>query len=259
MITTLLQGRAGNQFFEIAMMLAYCKKYNLEYHIPDVAYHCDGRRMYFPNLITGPEIYGLEEYHELPIHATPKGDGTYNYNVSSFREIPQMDNIKFVGYWQSFKYFDWCRAYILEKFNIPYLPTSLVSIHIRRGDLLQLTDKHPPIPIDYYRKATRHFADMGYSDFLVFSDDIPWCKENLPDLLPKDINLMFQEDQDELTDIFCMSSCIHNILCYSTFGFIGAWLNQNPDKQVILPPRRFNFGGANENMIPNYFTELEFE
>lgn len=255
MITTILQGRAGNQFMQIAHMLAYCKKHNLSCHIPDTAYHCDGRKMYFPHLINGPELQGLPEYHELTTHATPKGDGTYNYNTPSYQDIPLIDNVKFVGYWQSFQYFDWCREYVLEKFQLLYLRTRLVSLHIRRGDFLQLTDKHPPLPLSYYYNAIEHFQRIGYNDFLIFSDDIVWCKENL---ISASANIMFQEEQTELMDLMCMSGCEHNIICYSTFGFIGAWLNKNPDKQVLVPLRSYCFSGANADFIPPYFKELQF-
>lgn len=261
MITTILQGRLGNQFFELAMMLAYCKKHNLPYHIPDVAYHCNGRKMYFPHMVTGPEIQGLQEYHELATHSTPKGDGTYNYNVPAFIDIPLMDNVKFVGYWQSFKYFDSERDYILEKFKIPYIGKEMkgvVGLHVRRGDFIQLTDKHPILPLEYYRQAVKYFWDKGIQKVLVFSDDISWCRENFVNGFT-DCFIEFCEGYPELYDLGILSSCEHQILCYSTFGFVAAWLNRNPDKQVIIPPKRFIFSGANADMLPNYFTELEFE
>ena len=256
MITTTLQGRCGNNFYQIATLIAHAKKHNLEYYIPDVAYHCDGRKMYFPHLAMGPELQGLQEYHEQAIHAVANGDGTYRYNVPAYHTIPDTDNTKLVGYWQSFKYFDEYREHILGKFQIPYISTSMVSMHFRRGDFIQLADKHPALPLAYYYQAIEYFQRKGYNDFLVFSDDIEWCKENFK--VPS-ANVMFQEGQDEYTDLWCMSSCEHNIVCYSTFSFVAAWLNQNPNKKVIIPPRRFVFSGANSHMIPPYFTELEFE
>lgn len=253
MISTALQGRLGNQFYQIAFLLQYAKRHNLEYHIPGYASHCDGTKMYFPQMITNNTPGYLRDVHELQVHATPKGDGTYKYNVPEYKEWEQMDNVRFVGYWQTFKYIDWCRDYILEKFAIPWMPTSMVSIHIRRGDFVQLQDKHPVIPISYYYEAINEFQKKGYNDFLVFSDDIEWCRVNL--VCPS-ANIMFQEGQDELTDLWCMSSCAHNILCYSTFGFIAAWLNQNPEKIVLIPERKYCFSGAHTDFIPEYFTEL---
>lgn len=239
-------------------MLAYCKQHNLPYHIPDTAYHCDGRKMYFPHLITGPELTGLQEYHELPVHATPNPDGTHNYNTPAYQDIPAMDNIKFVGYWQSFRYFDWCRDYILEKFQLPYEKQwGKIGVHIRRGDFLQLQDKHPVIPIEYYTTAIRNFIVQGYTDFQIFSDDTEWCSQTFTSTLIPGANFTVYK-QPEIQDMIMLSWCAHQILCYSTFGFIAAWLNQNPNKQVIIPPSRYCFSGSNQDFIPDTFIQLEF-
>jgi hypothetical protein len=210
-------------------------------------------------MANGPELPGFAEYHELTTHATPKGDGTFTYNTPSYQDIPRMDNTKFIGYWQSFEYFDSERDYILEKFNLPYQKKEgCVGLHFRRGDFLQLTDKHPEIPIEYYRKAIRYFADKGYEDFIVFSDDMKWCEENLTHLLPKDINLLFSNATSELDDLISLSGCEHQILCYSTFGFVAAYLNRNPNKQIIIPPKDYVFSGANANFIHSSFIQLDF-
>lgn len=261
MITTILQGRLGNQFYIISHMIAYAKKHDLEYYIPNVAYHCDGNNMYFPNIANGPELQGLQEYHEQMTHATAKGDGTYNYNTPAYHDIPKMDNVKFIGYWQSFKYFDEYRDLILEKFQLPYsAKPTIIGIHVRRGDFLQLQDKHPSIPMSYYQTAIDKFLEQGYDNFMIYTDDHEWCKTVMIDQLSFDFSeVHVANNPSELSDLIELSSCEHQILCYSTFGFIAAWLNQNPNKQVIIPPSRFNFGGANADMIPNYFTQLKFE
>jgi len=258
-MTTTLQGRLGNQFYQIAMLIAYAKKHNIEYYIPDIAYHCDGRKMYFPHLANGPELHGLQEYHELTTHATPNGDGTFNYNTPAYQDIPKMDNVKFVGYWQSFEYFDEYRELILEKFNIPYnKKKDQVSIHIRRGDFLSLRDKHPEVGRDYYVAAVKYFQGKGYNKFDVYSDDIVWCATEFTTDIYNGAQFCFSVNPTEYDDFVAMSQCEHQILCYSTFGFIAAWLNQNPNKQVIIPPARYCFSGANANFIPFTFTQLEF-
>lgn len=210
MITTILQGRLGNQFHQIAMMLAYCKKHNLEYYIPDVAYHCDGRKMYFPHLAMGIELQGLQEYHEQPVHAVANPDGTFNYNVPVYQDIPLMDNIKFVGYWQTFKYFDEYRDYILEKFQLSgNTLEGIVGIHVRRGDFLQLRDKHPELPLEYYKTSVKHFEDLGYKHFIIFSDDPKWCDlELVPTLHKHGIYIVTTPtDRGELDDMSLLSSC----------------------------------------------------
>lgn len=260
MITCTLQGRLGNQAYILMTLLAHAKKYNLEYYIPNVAYHCDGNKMYFPNLAMGPELQRLPEYFEQTTHAVANGDGTYTYNIPAYQELPPMDNVKFVGYWQSFKYFDWCRDYILHKMEIPYYSKNVtVGIHVRRGDFLQLRDKHPSIPITYYQAAINKFIKLGYKLFVIYSDDRQWCKDVMINQLNFDDSyVIVANNPSELSDLIELSSCEHQILCYSTFGFVAAWLNQNPNKIVLIPPKEYIFGGANVDMVPDYFTQLNF-
>lgn len=255
MITTQLQGRLGNQFYQIAMLMAYCKKYGLDYYIPNRACHCDGTKVYFPHLSTGPEIKGIKEIHEQSIHAVPKGDGTYHYNVPGYLEYPSMDNVKFIGYWQTFKYFDWCRDYILESFNLPYNElTNVVGIHCRYGDFKQLRDKHPEIPEEYYRKAIKYFTDLGYKHFFLCSDDI---EEALKLIRGIDNSITITVGgKSEMDDFTWLYNCQHQILCYSTFGFIAAWLNQNPDKIVLIPESKYCFSGAHKDFIPENFKQI---
>lgn len=258
MISTALQGRLGNQFYQIAFLLQYAKRYNLEYHIPGYASHCDGNKMYFPQMITNNTPGYLRDVHELQVHATPNGDGTYKYNVPEYKEWEQMDNVRFVGYWQTFKYIDWCRDYILKKFAIPYMTEFYkVGIHVRRGDFVQLQDKHPVIPIEYYKNAVEFFVKKGYNKFAIYTDDREWCQREFVDSkVFGDINIYVARNPSEMSDLIELSCCEHQILCYSTFGFIAAWLNQNPDKVVLIPERKYCFSGAHTDFIPDYFTEL---
>jgi hypothetical protein len=48
-----------------------------------------------------------------------------------------------------------------------------VSLHIRRGDLL--AEKGTLLSLSYYEEAIRRLGRENL--FLVFSDDIEWCKE----------------------------------------------------------------------------------
>ncbi len=256
MISTALQGRLGNQFYQIAFLLQYAKKYNLQYHIPAVAAHCDGNKMYFPQMITDNIPGYLKDIQELLVHATPKGDGTYNYNVPEYKEWEHLNNVRFVGYWQTFKYIDWCRDYILEKFQLPYNQlTNVVGIHCRYGDFLQLRDKHPEIPADYYKKAIEYFVDKGYTHFFLCSDNLPEALKMVREI-NNEIIITVGSNNTELEDLTWLYNCKHQILCYSTFGFVAAWLNQNPDKIVLIPESKYCFSGAHTDFIPDYFTQL---
>ena len=78
-----------------------------------------------------------------------------------------------------------------------------------------------------------------YKNIVVFSDDIPWCKENL--IFD---NIIFIEGNKDYEDLWLMSLCEHNIIANSSFSWWGAWLNENKNKKVVSP---LNWFGQQSN------------
>lgn len=112
-----------------------------------------------------------------------------------------------------------------------------VSIHVRRTDYI--TNKGGLlkfIGLDYYVKSIKKIKSV-VSDpvFFVFSDDIPWCKENLSQLLNTAHFIDHNKGRDAYKDILLMSSCKHNIIANSTFSWWGGWMNENKNKICITP------------------------
>ena len=108
-----------------------------------------------------------------------------------------------------------------------------VSLHIRRGDYLlpkhwETTGSICQLP--YYQR-------MNHPSYYVFSDDIPWVRENLP--LENVVYVDWNKGEDSWQDMMLMSCCRHHIICNSTFSWWGAWLNPREDKIVIAPNRWF--------------------
>ncbi len=110
--------------------------------------------------------------------------------------------------------------------------TSIVSIHVRRGDYLTQQEKHPLPPLTYFKEAISFFPENF--QFVVVSDDLRWCKKNF-----KGKNIFFCEGNTDIEDLAVMSFCHHNIIANSTFSWWGAWLNQNSKKQIIAPKKWF--------------------
>ena len=113
-----------------------------------------------------------------------------------------------------------------------------VSLHVRLGDYLLPSTRNTNwgslLPFDYYdfcvNELKKTFSDLK---IFVFSDDLQWCKENLKFDVPTE----FVEDcETDAEEMYLMSICKHNIIPNSTFAWWGAWLNQNPDKKVFMPP-----------------------
>lgn len=110
-----------------------------------------------------------------------------------------------------------------------------VSVHIRRGDYLQLNMGE--LSSDYYIKAISYFKKKFEGQkivFLAFSDDIEYVKNNFS----WEENLYIVEGNTGMNsyrDMQLMSLCNHNINANSTFSFWGAYLNRHPDKIIIAP------------------------
>jgi hypothetical protein len=230
-------GRFGNQLFQIASTIGVAIKNNHNYIFPTWEY---------------------SSYFHDSIPQTPSKyiNPTININVDQchykdidFKSIEPLRNKQLItlsGYLQTEKYFNKYRdlildyftpnilidKYILKKYN-EILKLPLCSIHVRRTDYLDLQQWHPQCTIEYYEKAIK---EMNHNkiQFLVFSDDINWCKN-----IFKGQRFTFIENEDNIVDMFLMSLCDHNIIANSSFSWWGAWLNRHKNKKVIAPKTWF--------------------
>ena len=249
MVTSKLMGGLGNMLFQVAAGYALSKQRNDEYLINTKyteithGYSKPKSPIEYINTI----FRKLNQYdHTI---------GVYNVNESGFHYTPIEDsykNIMLNGYYQSHKYFDKFRDDVLNLFEIdinlstelytkyPVLYKNVVSLHVRRGDYLLLSNFHHNLESSQYKNAINQFPiDTKY---LVFSDDINWCKT----IFDGD-EYIFVENQSDIMDLYLMSLCKHNIIANSTFSWWGAWLNQNVDKIVIYPNKWF--GPAHDNLV----------
>jgi hypothetical protein len=110
-----------------------------------------------------------------------------------------------------------------------------ISLHIRRGDYTLTAEGNIALPLHYYRRAIEDARErLDHPTFFVFSDDIAYARENLP----QDIDVMFVDHNDDFSaheDLRLMSCCQHHILANSTFSWWGAWLNPRESKIVYAP------------------------
>ena len=111
-------------------------------------------------------------------------------------------------------------------FQLLALP-SKTCIHVRRGDFV--TNRlHQPCPISYYEQAVERIqTEDSSTQFLVFSDDIGWCRQNLS--LP---GAHYMVGNPDWLDLTLMSRCEHHICANSTFSWWGAFLSTNPSPIV---------------------------
>lgn len=124
-----------------------------------------------------------------------------------------------------------------------------VSVHIRRGDY-QKTDSI--LPLTYYKNAMIRMQTLLEAPFwIVFSDDLEWCKENM-DFGNQVYYIGEKEHLQDFEELLVMSRCKNHIIANSTFSWWGAWLNRRKEKIVIGPNKWFIRGNRDNgvNIMP---------
>ena len=241
MITAKIQGGVGNQMFIIAATYALALNNGDE-----CAFDMDVRRKYYGVVHQGrvASLYFGSLYKKVK-HLPLGWDAKTYYKENSdnpYAPIPYKPYLLIEGYFQSEKHFADRRRDIIKLFIDSSIIRDLskkfkrsiknsVSVHVRRGDYIRFAHVYPLLGITYYAKALAYIGEHRKIDnILIFSDDIPWCKENF-----HGDKLKFIEGMEDWEDMYLMSLCSNNIISNSSFSWWGSYLNQSDDNIVIAP------------------------
>ena len=123
-------------------------------------------------------------------------------------------------------------------------PINQVAIHVRRGDYVNNPFYVDLMDTDYYEKAMALFPQ---EKFLVFSDDIEWCKRQ--DVFKK---CEFSEGNDEITDFNLMAGCKAVICANSSYSYWAGILC----KGKVVAPKAWYTDGVERTLCPNNFIRL---
>lgn len=238
-ITTNHRGGLGNAMFKIAAAISTAKDNNLKYVF--------SKEFIRPGIDPDYSEYSTNVLRDIQfIDCLPN-----QYQIwtePSFAYTPVLyqkgSNLLLDGYYQSARYFENNKEFIVNLFGptqeitdhiISQIPdiNSCVSIHVRRGDYLKFPNHHPQQSPEYFKQAIELLGVE--KTYLIFSDDVVGCAE-LFDFLP---SKLFIDSGADWIDLYMMSLCESNIICNSTFGWWGAYLNNNPTKKVIAPIKWF--------------------
>jgi hypothetical protein len=233
MIVTKIQGGLGNQLFQWAVTKNLSIKHNTDYYF-------DLSHIGKSNFDVSSRGLELDKFDSIKVNSYANNSQLITVSDNFiYKEIN--DNSYLDGYWQSEKYFKENEDIIRRDLEIPknlesrlyskypFLTESTLCIHVRRGDYLQLPNHHPTQSVDYYTQGYDLINDDNIN-VVIFSDDIVWCKDNF-----KFNNTHFIENEGNISDLYMMSLCDHNIISNSTFSWWGAWLNKSVNKKVICP------------------------
>jgi hypothetical protein len=254
-------GRLGNQMFQFASTLGIANRLGFEARFPiENCLNFIGSGPFDPKIGRPMDVkcdlvdcfdispeYFIPQRHMNQGHSYHENKFGYNQEIES---LP--DNSSLNGYFQTEKYFNEFRDLILSQFVFKssyrdlaesYIQTIrkenrdavIASIHVRRGDYVMFPDHHPPCSFSYYNSAIEELRIANEKVvYLIFSDDVDWCKTEFidPSYIITDLNNPYSE-------MCAMSLCDHNIIANSSFSWWGAWLNVNLNKTVIAPSRWF--------------------
>jgi len=237
-------GRLGNQLFLYATLFKL-KTLGKEVGIPSKNYNWkqDGCLDQHHNKWV-PYKYVLDDYFDLTIKASD------NIPLNIWEEPKQgyhsealnLDNVSLKGYFQSWKYFDDIKSQLKNEFSFQdnikqkvnpiynqYSNKTTICIHIRLGDTLAQPWMHKISP-EYLQECFNYLPQDDFN-FLIFSDNLEYCKE----WFPERENVYFAEDLNEAETLYLMSLCDHFIMSGSTFSWWGAYLGQKEHSIVMFP------------------------
>ena len=280
LITVYLRGRLGNILFQYAAGRALAIRNRTRLRLDLSNYDLTKRGAYRDAIATLERNFSLEAeivQRSVPVTFVLKvarrlGVGPLSNRAMTFREDVEQcgfeprvlslhEGARLVGYFQSERYFaDVAPAIRKELAFRGTLPAPAarvaeeigacesVGVHVRRGDYIH-SKRLAFVGSGYYIEAFRRMGEnLGNPRFFVFSDDMPWCRENL-----RRDEIVHVEaaspDGDPLVDMRLMSLCRHNVIANSSFSWWAAWLNANPGKTVVAPENWFKEPGKNTRSV----------
>jgi hypothetical protein len=265
-------GGLGNQLFQIFTVISYAIEYKHMFKFINAEFLGKGettkRKTYWNDFLFRLSGFLIDKY--------PHFDIIYKEERFSFDEIPRgylkkshnstnktNTNILLHGYFQSYRYFQQNYDLIIRMLNIAelrldvleevlkkhhsneFLKTS-VSMHFRLGDYKKISEYHPIMTTEYYKKSLEYFIEkLDYTPNILY-----FCEEQDIEDVDKIIQLLkidfpkveFERASNQLDDwkqMLLMSCCNHNIIANSSFSWWAAYLNANTKKLVCYPSNWF--------------------
>lgn len=245
-----LMGRLGNLMFQYATAygIARSKGMNViiseKEHITKI-FHLDrgGKLVKDTSMCRGVETRGESQA------------SAFDKNLMNFKNNK---NIALWGYLQSFKYFENVSGEIRyqftfrdsikskaenilreilhrhsEKHSNETKNWTFVAVHVRRGDMVNHPHGYMVAPKEYFYRTQNMFRALyKHILFVVCSDDIRWCKDNL-----QNENTYFVTGNSPAVDMAVLSSCNHTITSVGSFSWWSAWLSSGIVTYYFPPAR----------------------
>lgn len=241
-------GRLGNQLFQIASTMAIAMRNDMDYAFPKWEY---------------------ADYFKKPLPEIPAGTSFKEFAEPQFHyrdyQFDGSENISLRGYFQSEKFWREYEDKIIEQFTfkdeyiqsleLPERISQGCFVSIRRGDFVG-NNNYAQIGMDYFERAMTYMStDRDIHEFYIFSDDVAWCRENMPQKNFR--SYVFMDNYTFLPGLAAMSRCKAGIASNSTYSWWGAWLmeafHEHGETFVFCPDLNFGPGQLSQIDDKDYY------
>lgn len=176
MITCHLLGGLGNQLFQIFTTIAYSIQSKQSFGFLN-SYSVDGcteRHTYWNTFLLNLKMFTYDKLNE---EFEIIGEKNFRYSKLPINNSEGNDceekSKKLIGYFQSYRYFEYYFDNICSIMSLSYLKKqmtneysqyfsgeNLISMHFRLGDYKKLPDYHPILPVEYYIESLKKIFEI---------------------------------------------------------------------------------------------------
>lgn len=245
--TSFLMGGLGNQLFQIVCVLALSFEYEKQY-VFLFKLKLGNRNTYWNTFFKDLKPYLVTQLPDIQyIH---KENYSHTYEKINLESVLSK-NIIIDGYFQNEKFFKSYYGDIYKLLNIETKKNDVrqkvnidvenyISLHFRLGDYKHLTEYHPLMDLEYYKKSLQYIIDKtSLKKVLYFceEEDIEEVLLKIDDLKNtfRGIGFLRISRLMDWEELLLMSCCSHHIIANSSFSWWGAYLNNKEDKVVCYP------------------------
>lgn len=219
---------------------------------------------------SGEDYEYKKRLYEIKLQKRMQQKGLFIFSYGYYKfEKSDAKNKLFAGFYESDKYFDDIRSTLVAEFT-PKEPENpknrnlykrirereSVCVSIRRGDFLapeRIKQTYICTPAYFERAISLICKKVKAPQFVVFSDDIEWVKNNIT--FPE--GTLFESGNDSVYEkLRLMYNCKHYIISNSTFSWWAQYLSRNEDNKIVIAPKKWRHGTYDKDIFQDNWIRI---
>jgi hypothetical protein len=234
-VSGFLMGGLGNQLFIMAAVYGHARRHGAQ---PGIEPRCIAHSPHSREAYEDTVFAGFSRLHQATCLYTEPPEAAVR-TLLDLPPPPDGDHLLLKGYFQHEGYLGEYKDEFIGMLRLPRVDPleGVCFLHVRRNDYLLPRNAIHNVDLRQYYKDAIAYVKGRRPDvrFLVFSDDIAWCRAQAVFE-----GMEFCDEAHEVTALVKMSQCrVGGITANSSFSWWGVILNRNPDKIVVMPKQWF--------------------